>query len=234
LTILKAALNYAWRDGYVATDEEWRKVKPFRGVDAPKIRYLELAECQRLINACEPDFRKLVRAALLTGCRYGELVRLAANDFNSTQGTVYIGEAKNGKPRYVPLTEEGISFFEEQTAGRLGNEHIFLRSDGEAWGVSHQSRRLKDACKIAEIEPAISFHVLRHTYGSLLASKGVPLQVIAELLGHSDTRVTSRHYAHLMPSFVSDTLRANLPNFVENEKQKVHKFAVKKLAISES
>jgi len=57
------------------------------------------------------------------------------------------------------------------------------------------------------IEPEINFHVLRHTYGSLLASKGVPLQVIAELLGHSDTRITSQHYAHLMPSFVSDTLR---------------------------
>ena len=67
--------------------------------------------------------------------------------------------------------------------------------------------------------------MLRHTYGSLLASRGVPLQVIAELLGHADTRITSRHYAHLMPSFVSDTLRANLPTFIKDEASNLARFA---------
>jgi len=200
LTILKAALNRAWQDGLIASNEAWSKVKPFQNVNAPKIRYLELSECERLINACEPDFRQLVRAALLTGCRYGELTKLKNGDFN---GTLHITETKNGKPRHIPLTDEGVTFFEEMTAGRSKQEHVFLRDDGQPWGISHQSRRLKEACEIAKIKPEISFHVLRHTYGSLLASKGVPLQVIAELLGHSDTRITSRHYAHLTPSFVS-------------------------------
>ena len=90
---------------------------------------------------------------------------------------------------------------------------MFLREDSQPWDKSHQVRRITKACQQAKIEPVISFHILRHTYGSLLASRGVPLQVIAELLGHSDTRITSRHYAHLMPSFVADTLRANLPTF---------------------
>ena len=226
LTVLKAALNHAWRDGCIASDEAWRKVKPFHNVNLPKVRYLELQECKRLINICEPDFRQLVRAALLTGCRYGELVRLVGNDFNAKQGTIHLRETKNGKSRFVPLTQEGITFFEQATIGKLGNALIFTHNDGSAWGTSHQSRRLKDACTIAKIAPAISFHVLRHTYGSILASKGVPLQVIAELLGHSDTRITSQHYAHLMPSFVSDTLRANLPQFVKDEKTNVKKFVI--------
>jgi hypothetical protein len=38
--------------------------------------------------------------------------------------------------------------------------------------------------------------------------RGVPLAVIAEQLGHSDTRMTERHYAHLAPSYVGDTIRA--------------------------
>jgi hypothetical protein len=38
--------------------------------------------------------------------------------------------------------------------------------------------------------------------------KGVPLAVIAEQLGHSDTRMTERHYAHLAPSYVGNTVRA--------------------------
>ncbi len=232
LTILKAALNYVWRDGLVPSDEAWRKVKPFHNVDIPKIRYLELVECQRLINACDPDFRKLVHAALLTGCRYGELTKLKVDDFDSTNKSIFIRETKNGKPRYIPLTEEGVVFFDSITFGVQRGNLIFMRNDGAEWSASHQSRRLKDACKKVGIEPTISFHILRHTYGSLLASRGVPLQVIAELLGHSDTRVTSKHYAHLMPSFVANTLRENLPQFVADEAYKIKK--LKKVRVSYS
>jgi integrase len=51
--------------------------------------------------------------------------------------------------------------------------------------------------------------VLRHTHGSALAMKGVPMGVIAEQLGHADTRMTEKHYAHLAPSYVADTIRAH-------------------------
>lgn len=221
LTVLKAALNHAWRDGYIASDDAWRKVKPFHNVDAPKIQYLSTKECEKLINACAPDFRNMVKAALLTGCRYGELTHLRVYDFDATRNTLHIRETKNGKARHVPLTDEGSRLFDELARSKSGNDLMLTRGDGNAWGNSHQIRRLADACKIAKIEPAISFHVLRHTYGSLLASKGVSLQVIAELLGHSDTRITNRHYAHLLPSYVSDTLRANLPQFTEITKDNV-------------
>jgi len=53
---------------------------------------------------------------------------------------------------------------------------------------------------------------LRHTYASSLAMKGVPMGVIAAQLGHSDTRMTERHYAHLAPSYIADTVRAALPS----------------------
>ena len=43
--------------------------------------------------------------------------------------------------------------------------------------------------------------------------RGVPMAVIAEQLGHADTRVTQRHYAHLGPSYVAETIRANLGTF---------------------
>lgn len=76
---------------------------------------------------------------------------------------------------------------------------------------SHQHRLMRDACKAARIAPAISFHVLRHCHGALLAMRGVPLPVIAKQLGHADTRITERHYAHLSPSYVADTIRANFP-----------------------
>lgn len=213
LTILKAALNQAWREGRVPSDDAWRRVKPFRAVDAPKVRFLTEAECTRLLNACSGDFRQLVTAALLTGCRYGELTVLMISDFDPDAGSVFIRESKSGKPRHVPLTAEGIQFFRRVCVGQTGRETLFLRDDGNPWGESHQKRRLHQACAVAGIEPAVSFHVLRHTYASSLARRGVPLQVIAAVLGHADTRITEKHYAHLMPSFVADTIRANLPSF---------------------
>lgn len=76
LTILKAALNRAWREDKVPSDTAWRRVEPFENVDAARVRYLTVAEAKRLINGCDPDFRPLVQAALQTGARYGELIRL--------------------------------------------------------------------------------------------------------------------------------------------------------------
>ncbi|MEX0852150.1 MAG: site-specific integrase, partial [Bauldia sp.] len=82
LTILKAALNRSWREGKVFSDAEWRRVEPFEGVDAARLRYLTVAEAKRLANACDPGFRPLVQAALQTGARYGELVRLRDRPYN--------------------------------------------------------------------------------------------------------------------------------------------------------
>lgn len=220
LTVLKAALNHAWRDGHVPTDEAWRRVKPFRHVDTPKVHHLDRAECIRLLNACAPDFRQMVKAALLTGCRYGELGALEVRDFHPDAGTVDVRHTKNGKPRHVPLTDEGRAFFAGLTAGRPRTDRLFVKADGTPWGKSHQNRPLRMACEAAGLEP-IGFHVLRHSYGSALAMRGVPLQVIAEVLGHADTRITSRHYAHLMPSYVADTVRAHLPTFGGEEPAKV-------------
>jgi integrase len=218
LTVLKAALNHAYHHGKTTTDEAWRKVKPFRGVDVPKIRHLSVEECARLLNACDPDFRPLVKAALLTGCRYGELVRMQVQNYIVDAGVVLVRETKSSKSRHVPLTDEGRAEFDRWTAGKLGGDLIFTREDGRGWGVSHQSRRMQEASMRAKITPAASFHDLRNTYGSLLAMQGVPLQVIAASLGHADTRMTERHYAHLRDSYVAQTIRANLPSFSEPSK----------------
>ena len=215
LTILKAALNHAWKEGKAASDSAWRRVKPFREVSASNVRYLTDAECKRLVNGCDPakhpGFRELVQAALLTGCRYGELTALECADYNPDAGTLAIRVSKAGKVRYVTLTDEAKRFFEHMTAGQSRNQRIFRRPDGGVWRKNLQHRPLAEACKVAKISPAITFHILRHTHGSLLAMKGVPMRVIADQLGHADTRMTEKHYAHLSPSYVAETIRANFP-----------------------
>jgi hypothetical protein len=69
LTVLKAALNRAFHDGHIASDEAWRKVKPFREANAAVIHYLSDAEIRQLVNATQGRFRNLVCGALVTGCR---------------------------------------------------------------------------------------------------------------------------------------------------------------------
>jgi integrase len=212
LTVLKAALNHAYHERHVANADAWRAVKSFKKVDAPVVRYLSADECRRLVNASPADLRPLVQAALLTGCRYGELSRLRCDDVNLDAQSIAIRQTKGGKPRHVVLTSEGIAFFSSLVAGRKPRDLLLQRKDGGPWKAAQQTRPLKEACAQAQIAPAVGFHVLRHTHASILAMKGVPMGVIAAQLGHADTRITERHYAHLAPSYIADTIRGAFPD----------------------
>jgi integrase len=215
LTVLKASLNHAFAEGRATSDTAWRRAKPFRDVDAARIRYLTTDESRRLCNACERDFRSLVQGALSTGGRYGELIHLRVADFNAEAGTVTIRVSKSGKPRHVALADEGVALFRALTVGKTGEGLIFVRADGKAWGRSHQARPIAEASERAGIRPAATFHSLRHTYASALAMRGVPMALIQKQLGHADTRMTERHYAHLSPSYIADTIRAELPRLAD-------------------
>jgi integrase len=240
MTILKAALNRAWREGEVPSDTAWRRVEPFESVGAARARYLTVAEAKRLINASDREFRPLVQAALATGARYGELTRLRVEDFNPDAGTVAIRQSKSGKPRHVVLTEEGAALFGQLCAGRSGDE-LLIRNTGRVarklerererlkkqgrspqeaavadageWHKSEQARPTREASDRAKITPRVNFHALRHTYASLSVMNGVPLLVVAKNLGHSDTRMVETHYGHLAQSYVADAIRKGAPKF---------------------
>jgi integrase len=93
--MLKASLNHAYDEGHVASRDAWgRRLAPFEKVEVARVRYLTVAEAERLINGCEADFRALVRAGLETGCRYEELIRLEVCDFNPDAATWPSGRAR--------------------------------------------------------------------------------------------------------------------------------------------
>lgn len=213
-TDFRAALNHAFRYDKADSDIQWRRVSVTPNADRGRLRYLSAAEAKRLLNACDPDFRPLVRAALLTGARYGELVTLEARDFDPDAKTVRFQQHKTGSTKHVALTDEGAGWFAQWAAGKPGTARLFLRPDCEPWDTSQQIRRMKAASERAKLDPPATFHDLRRTYGSLLALKGVPLQFIAKALGHTDTRMAERHYAHLQrDNAVAKAIRKNLPKF---------------------
>jgi integrase len=213
LTILKAALNHAWREGHVASDTEWRRVKPFPGAGSSRARYLTVDECSRLVNASEARFRPLLQAALFTGCRYSELARLTAGELDARAGTLHIAKSKSGKARHVVLTDEGAKFFAAFAAGRGSEELLFHAPRGGSWGNSFQQRPMRLACERARIKPAVGFHILRHTWASLAVMNGTPLVVVARNLGHASTRMVEQHYGHLAPSYIAEEIRKGAPRF---------------------
>ena len=214
LSTLKAALNHAYDEKRVVSNDAWgRRVKPFRDVDVARVRYLIVAEAKRLVNACAAEFRPLVIAALQTGARYGELARLLVSDFHADSGTVHVRKSKSGKSRHIVLTEEGVAFFRQTCIGRAGDELMFHRQSGAPWMPSQQGRLMSEAVARAKISPPISFHGLRHTWASLSVMNGVPLMIVAKNLGHADTTMVERHYGHMAPSFVADAIRTGAPRF---------------------
>jgi integrase len=182
-------------------------------VDAARARYLKRGEILRFTNACDPDFRRLVQAALATGARYSELARLRASDFNPDSGTVHVRKSKSRKERHIVLEDEGIALFKAFAAGKANNDLLLPKDDGTAWGNSHQDKRMRAASNRARLEPHATMHVMRHTWASHAVMNGVPLMVVARNLGHSDTRMVERHYGHLSSSYIKDTIRASAPKF---------------------
>jgi integrase len=216
-TVLRAALNHAFRADKISSDKAWRKVKPFGSVDEARIRYLSIVESRRLINACAPEFRPLLQAALLTGGRYGQLAKLIVSDFNADAGTVTMRTRKGDgsvKVYHVHLTAEGIQFFKAACAKRSGaKDLIFKKADGTEWKKSHQARPIEEASARAKIDPPANFHITRHTWASHAVMNGTPLLVVAGNLGHSDTRMVEKHYGHLAPSYRQDEIRKGAPTF---------------------
>ena len=111
------------------------------------------------------------------------------------------------------LTDEAREFFQAACAGRRGNDLIFTRTDGRSWGKSQQQALMREASERAGISPAVNFHATRHTFASHAVMNGAPLLVVAQALGHADTRQIEKHYGHLAPSYAADAIRKAAPRY---------------------
>lgn len=210
-SILRAALNQAFRNERVSDDRAWRRVTPFKNVEQPQTRFLRVDECRRLIAAADSKLRPLVQGCLFTGLRLGELLGLTVSDVGESHVTVR--HSKTGKSRRVPLNAEGTEFFAELIEGKNRGAQIFAFSESTPRTKMRISRSMREACAQAKIDPPAEFRQLRTSYGSLLLNADAPLSTISELLGHKDTRMTRRHYAHLLSEKLKATVDEKLPSF---------------------
>jgi integrase len=201
-------LGVAKKRGLIATMPEidWIKIPP------SEFDFLDFDEADRLVAAAEGEWRTLILVAVRTGMRMGELlglrwvdVDLSAGRINVRQSYVkgHFGLPKSGKPREIPLGDDVIEALEAHRHER--GPFVFCDAAGKHLTDGLLEWPLKRALKRAGLRE-IGWHVLRHTFASHLAMRGVPLKVIQELLGHASI-ATTMIYAHLAPHIARDAVR---------------------------
>lgn len=184
----------------VAERNSWISKNPFRSGDClihqcdevRRDRVLTPHECQRLIDACtdrREHLRPLIIAALDTGCRLGELLKLRWNavDFDSDLITIEAFNTKTMRERKVSITKRLKSELMEMIS------HFPQTKEDLVFGVSEVRKSFKTACKLAELSD-LRFHDLRHVHATNLDNLGFSIAAIGKQLGHtSDSRVTLRY-----------------------------------------
>jgi integrase len=124
-----------------------------------------------------------------------------------------VDRARTDRTYYVHLTDDARAFFEEISAGRARDDLLFVHADGSAFAKSHQKMPMEAASTRAGIVPPINFHALRHTFASHAVMAGIPLMVIAEALGQTDTRMVTQHYGHMSKDYSAKVIRELAPSF---------------------
>jgi integrase len=213
LNNLRAALSRAFQNGHIDSDKAWKRAKNFAGVNAARPHFLTTEQASRLINAADPEFRPLVRAALETGARYSELARARVKEYRN--GRLHIARSKSGLSRDIVLSEAAQRFFATLTVGRNDDDLLLPRADGSQWLHAQQYNRMQATCDRARI--AVTFHALRHTYASISVMNGMPMIVLAKNLGHTSIKMTERHYAHLTTTHVDEQILKYAPRYGVDE-----------------
>ena len=170
-----------------------------------RVRFLDRAEIQRLLDVVAPHLRPVILMAVHTGMRRGEILRLRWRSVDLLRGVIRVEESKNGEGRHVPISDELRRVLGGLPSRRRG-EYVFpspAGAEGQRPLVDIKTAFLK-AVREAGIED-FRFHDLRHTFASHLVMNGADLNTVRELLGHKSLKMTLR-YAHLSPSHKSKAI----------------------------
>ncbi|ELB2078546.1 site-specific integrase [Vibrio parahaemolyticus] len=141
-------------------------------------------------------FEPLVITAMNTGMRKGELLTLKWEhvSFPNRYLTIRSENAKSKKTRTIPLNDTVLKLFENWRAQNPDADYVFVANNQPVEFFQYPWQSL---LKEAGIEN-FRFHDLRHHFASKLVMAGVDLNIVRELLGHADLKMTLR-YAHLAP-----------------------------------
>jgi integrase len=175
-------------------------------------------ELQKLINATAPGSldRVLVMVPTLTGFRIGEVlgltwpaVDLKVNKLHVRLNLVDAAKKNGGRQLRAPKSKRSRRTVDlpQELAHELKvwklkcppseNDLVFATLEGKPLHRKAASQILDAAIAAAEVK-RLTLHKLRHTFASLLLSRGVPIPKVSNLLGHRDSVITMKVYAHFV------------------------------------
>ncbi len=165
-----------------------------------KVRALSEAEVQILLACMPPVWQNLVKVALYTGARAGEICQFKKKDVDLVQQTITVSSSstnptKSKKFRVVPFPRASMDFF-RQIMKLHRKEYLLLNNKDAPWLVDWISHGFTKFSQKSGVK--CTFHDLRRTYGAWLIMNGADLVTVQENLGHSDITVTRNHYIHLI------------------------------------
>jgi integrase len=215
LALLSAVFRAAVRDW------QWLDENPLRWVaklKEPKgrTRYLSPTEIPALLAACRASdharLETIVRFALHTGMRFGEIASLEWRDVDEVARIVRIRRTKNGDTRCVPLSSHLKELLAVcRSSATVAESKVFLMEGARCSGGGSIRRAFEKACKQAGIAD-FRFHDLRHTAASYMAMGGASQGELMAVLGHRSPLMTQR-YAHFSQEHLRQLLERTGPLF---------------------
>ena len=158
----------------------------------------------------------MMKLALFTGMRRGEIFKLRWDDLDFHRGFISIVEPKGGKSQKIPMNKNAEEVF---AAIPKASEYVFpAKNGGPRKDISKDLREIKEAAGLpADFRP---LHGLRHVYATMLASSGkVDMFTLQKLLTHKSPQMTQRyiHYRDEALRRASDTVDDILSDAMESE-----------------
>ncbi len=178
----------------------WIDRNPAASVKAPKHKSsptlpFSAEEMKRIFDACDryPGNADRMKAFVLTmrhsGLRIGDTIALKRERVKGNK--LFLHTQKTGTPVYVPLPPAAVD-----ALGKLNgdSEHFFTSGKAKPQTArANWSRYLDTVFELAKVKDAHS-HRFRDTFAVSLLEKGVSIENVSVLLGHSSVRITERHY----------------------------------------
>ncbi len=165
---------------------------PVKAVRLPSLpegrdRRLKPGELEKLLEATSEEMGRLIRFALESGMRRGEIAGMKWEQVDLQKKTVILPETKNGQKRIVPLSPEAVRILSS----------LPRRIDGNVWSLAADavSQAFAQACHKANIS-GLRFHDLRHEATSRFFENGFNVMEVAAITGHKTLQMLKR-YTHL-------------------------------------
>lgn len=223
LAILRAAFEDAIRWDLVTRNPARSARRP--KVDKPSTNAPPLALVRAAIAAADPGMAIVVRLAVVSGCRRGELLGLRWGDVDLDAGVIVVSRSiaetgvgpavakstKTGRVKVIPLDDRTVaelrrwrrSCAEDALAFGVALEdghYLFAqRPDGvEPWSPSTLTHRWRALADINGL-PGVRFHDLRHATATTMIAGGIDPKTAADRLGH-DPSVMLGVYTHAVPA----------------------------------